>query len=213
MPLDTLRNATSDYHRKLEAAIDWMEAFQSYASYRGLLERFARIVPPLEQAIAGQLASEPPPEFDASVRTRWLNADLTAVNALMAESGWLSASKRAEDGLREANAPSSAEALTARDFEYIDSPATAIGALYVLEGSSLGGQFLSRQLHDRLQVTPANGGAYFAAYGAATARHWHAFRNWANSQLVDNHSTRRAADAAQLTFARFGKALASFPYE
>jgi heme oxygenase len=102
----------------------------------------------------------------------------------------------------------SSPALSSLDFEYVDSRAAAVGAQYVLEGSSLGGQFLSRQLFDRLQLTPERGGAYFAAYGAATGRRWQAFRRWGNLQLGDPRSTRLAVEAARLTFSRFGKALA-----
>lgn len=213
MPLDALRNATGEYHRKLEAAIDWTGAFQSCAAYRHLLQRFARVVPPLERAIAAQLASDPPPEFDANVRTRWLESDLAQLDLLIGQSPLPGASDSVEDARSPEEASSGGLPATEPDFAFIDCRAAAVGALYVLEGSSLGGQFLSRQLHERLQLEPANGGAYFAAYGAATSEHWQAFRRWANDQLSDPRSTCTAAEAARLTFVRFGNYLAGLPNE
>lgn len=205
-PLDALRNATSDYHGKLEAAIDWMGAFESFQAYRDLLERFARVVPPLEVAIAQQLACTPPPDFEPGVRTAWLESDLAAMTAFLAAREPRVVTEHT--GL----APSS-ETRPSLDFSYIDSASAAIGALYVLEGSSLGGQFLSRQLQERLQLTAAEGGAYFNGYGANTGKHWQAFRHWANEQLVRARGTPCAVEAAKLTFARFGEALAGLAYE
>lgn len=212
-PLDALRNVTGEYHRKLEAAIDWAGAFQSCAAYRHLLQRFARVVPPLERAIAAQLASDPPPEFDASVRTRWLESDLAQLDLLIGQSPLPAASDSVEEARSPEEASSGALPVADPDFAFIDCRAAAVGALYVLEGSSLGGQFLSRQLRERLQLEPANGGAYFAAYGSATSKHWQAFRRWANEQLSDPRSTRLAAEAARLTFVRFGNSLAGLPNE
>lgn len=46
------------------------------------------------------------------------------------------------------------------------------GYLYVLEGSTLGGQILIRLLNQQLGITPATGGVYFTSYGPAVGRKW-----------------------------------------
>ena len=50
------------------------------------------------------------------------------------------------------------------------------GCLYVLEGSTLGGQLISREIKSELHYTPENGCAYFASYGAEITSMWRKFR-------------------------------------
>lgn len=47
----------------------------------------------------------------------------------------------------------------------IDTITQAIGVLYVMEGSTLGGQIQKRILHQHLSIDESNGGKFFAAYG------------------------------------------------
>ena len=51
----------------------------------------------------------------------------------------------------------------------------ALGCLYVLEGATLGGQIISRQLEERLAIDAGHGGRFFASYGAAVGEMWQAF--------------------------------------
>jgi heme oxygenase len=51
------------------------------------------------------------------------------------------------------------------------TPAQALGALYVLEGSTLGGQVIARQLE---KVGLGEARRYFTAYGALTGPRWQA---------------------------------------
>lgn len=74
-------------------------------------------------------------------------------------------------------------------------PATAIGTLYVLEGSTLGGQVISHALNAATWL-PANGLTYFDPYGARTGTMWRDFRDYAG-----RHSTP-AADAEMVAAAR-----------
>lgn len=57
----------------------------------------------------------------------------------------------------------------------VPTPAHAFGLAYVLEGATLGGQLLRRQLGPALGLTPEHGLAFFAAYGADTGPMWRAF--------------------------------------
>jgi heme oxygenase (biliverdin-IX-beta and delta-forming) len=51
------------------------------------------------------------------------------------------------------------------------------GCLYVMEGSTLGGQLISRHLHARLGIDPDHGGRFFHGYGARTGSMWKVFRS------------------------------------
>ena len=62
-----------------------------------------------------------------------------------------------------------------RDLPACDGLAAALGCLYVLEGSSLGGQVISRHFNHSLNLDVHNGIAFFTGYGAATGPMWQAF--------------------------------------
>lgn len=53
---------------------------------------------------------------------------------------------------------------------------SAMGALYVMEGSTLGGQMISRQLEKTLGLTPSRGTAFFYGYGKETGKRWKKFQ-------------------------------------
>lgn len=53
--------------------------------------------------------------------------------------------------------------------------AAALGALYVLEGASLGGRVIARHVADALALTPDTGLAFFCGYGDATGEMWRRF--------------------------------------
>lgn len=53
--------------------------------------------------------------------------------------------------------------------------AEALGALYVLEGATLGGRVIHRRIAGPLGITPEHGGAYYHGYGEGTGPAWKAF--------------------------------------
>ena len=57
----------------------------------------------------------------------------------------------------------------------IDSLAAAIGSMYVLEGSTLGGQILSRHTARLPGLSDGRGGAYFRSYGSEVGEKWREF--------------------------------------
>ncbi len=52
----------------------------------------------------------------------------------------------------------------------------AWGCLYVVEGATLGGQIIARNLHAALGVTSDRGAAFHMPYGAATGARWQGFK-------------------------------------
>jgi len=79
----------------------------------------------------------------------------------------------------------------------LGSLAAAFGSLYVLEGSALGGQVISRRLADRL----GHGSAYFHGWGDQTGRLWREFRDTLEAEVgPDPAGHAVAADAAVRTF-------------
>lgn len=77
----------------------------------------------------------------------------------------------------------------------------ALGSLYVLEGSALGGQFIASRAQRLLGLTPERGAAYFHGCGSGTAARWREFQAIAAGQLDgDEDACSRAAAAAVQTF-------------
>ncbi|GGR19484.1 heme oxygenase [Deinococcus ruber] len=80
--------------------------------------------------------------------------------------------------------------------------AEGLGALYVLEGATLGGQVISRHLHHTLGLTPERGGAYFFGYGSSTRQMWQTFSH-AMNQWVPQDDQLRVIAGAHSTFQLF----------
>jgi heme oxygenase len=78
--------------------------------------------------------------------------------------------------------------------------ADLVGVLYPIEGSTLGGQVISRHLRDNLGLTPERGARFFYGYGPDTARRWDAFCAFAEQLAGDPDACRRAAAVAGRVF-------------
>lgn len=57
----------------------------------------------------------------------------------------------------------------------INSLAQALGVMYVLEGSTLGGKVLYKHMNKTLELDASNGASYFWGYGAETGVMWKGF--------------------------------------
>lgn len=82
----------------------------------------------------------------------------------------------------------------------LDSPASCLGVLYVLEGATLGGQVLRREMYARLGLDAHNGAAFLDVYGQETGRRWKAYLNLLEQQPTDSLFLQAAANAAESTF-------------
>lgn len=82
----------------------------------------------------------------------------------------------------------------------IDSPAAALGALYVVEGSSLGAKHISRHLGARLNLDAGSGAWFFAGHGDQTGPCWLRFKDLLQKQLVTDADQAAAVRSACDTF-------------
>jgi heme oxygenase len=146
-----LRSFTAGSHERLERRFDLDGRLRSRAAYADLLERMLGFYRPLEERIAPYAASVAGLDWGTRRRAPLLLADLLALG-------------------RPAARPDALSPLPA-----VASADDALGVLYVLEGATLGGTLIARQARLRLGVTATTGGAFFTAYGGATAARWRAF--------------------------------------
>ena len=76
----------------------------------------------------------------------------------------------------------------------------ALGRLYVLEGSSLGGVFVDRHLATLPQLAGAGRLSSFSPYGEQTGAMWHAFRSVTRERVAAGGDADRVVGAARETF-------------
>ncbi|SDY37371.1 Heme oxygenase [Modestobacter sp. DSM 44400] len=86
--------------------------------------------------------------------------------------------------------------------ELLPVPGTddALGRLYVLEGSTLGGVFIDRHLAALPQLADAAPLHAFAPYGERTGAMWHAYRTATRGWVAAGGDAARVVTAAQQTF-------------
>lgn len=92
-----------------------------------------------------------------------------------------------------------ATVLAGREKSPAEYEAAFLGVMYVMEGSTLGGQYIARHVEEVLRLTPGEGDAYFRGYGEQTGSMWNAFRELLGA-VPDEHSPAVIA-AARATFA------------
>jgi heme oxygenase len=180
-----LRAETSRQHAATEQTIDWSHALSSRDGYAQLLRRMLCVTAPLEAAIE-----------------RRLGADLGGIHVSREFSQWLRNDLR-RLGVEEGKCPDAQETADA----VVNSHAGAAGALYVLEGSTLGGQVIGRQLKDKLGLGPSNGACYYHGRGEQTGAHWVKFKAWLDEAVQAPAEVHEAVAAAQRTFDLFTRAL------
>lgn len=86
------------------------------------------------------------------------------------------------------------------DLPVIDSADRALGALYVLEGSTLGGRIIAGMINQRLGTATSLG--FFNSYGAETENMWQSFKDFLDKPRSAEQQTT-ILDAAKETFITF----------
>jgi heme oxygenase len=151
---------TACLHEQTEIRLGLPSAIRTLDDYRGWLSRFLGLYEPLEQLLAGfdewgdNGFTLPSPSHGAC-----LNADLEAI------------------GADPASVPRAPPTL----LPSLPTFAHALGALYVLEGSTLGGRVILRDIEARLgpQITGAT--RFFGGRGTAVGQKWQTFRTVLNA--------------------------------
>jgi heme oxygenase len=180
--LEALRTGTALLHVALEKRLPFFSERLDAEAYRRLLQAYYGFYQPIEAVLydCGLI----PDGFDAGLRkkTPTLCNDLQALGL---------------DNNAVCSLPLSPRLPT------FDTPAACLGALYVLEGATLGGQVLRREMALRLDINADNGGAFLNVYGAETGRRWKDFLDYLGRQPLDALAKQRAVDAARSTFSCF----------
>ncbi|SFP60050.1 Heme oxygenase [Geodermatophilus dictyosporus] len=179
--LRDLRTATAEEHDRVETTLDLMDPH---------LDR-DRLVGVLGRLHAFWLAAEA--GLDAWARRR--PDDAAALDwARRRRAGLYAADLRAL-GADPGAAPDLPDLPEVRDTD------EALGRLYVLEGSTLGGTFIDRHLATLPGLAGGPRLRCFSPYGADTGAMWHAFRRVTREHVAAGGDAGRVVGAARATFA------------
>ncbi|SEI75229.1 heme oxygenase [Dyadobacter koreensis] len=83
--------------------------------------------------------------------------------------------------------------------------AKALGVMYVLEGSTLGGKFLYQQINHTLGLNSETGAAYFWGYGQKTGMLWKRFISSLAEFAVEENCEQEIIKSAVHTFTTIDK--------
>lgn len=89
--------------------------------------------------------------------------------------------------------------------------AVFLGAMYVIEGSTLGGQFIARHVEQIFDLAPGLGDSYFRAYANQTGPMWLEVKS--HLVALDPDETDGVVDAAKAMFSLFQRQLDPAPAE
>ncbi|MGE8110438.1 biliverdin-producing heme oxygenase [Pseudomonas sp. NPDC086566] len=142
-----LREGTRDCHKTLEARLPFFSPCFDITDYRRLLQAYYGFHAPLEQHLSEY---QGPERHKAATLTR----DLLALGLSEADIGALP---------------------LCQALPTIHDEASALGVMYVLEGSTLGGQVLKRAMAERLGIGHDSGAAFLDVYGERTGSYWRSF--------------------------------------
>lgn len=183
--LQDLRAGTAELHIALEKRLPFFSDTLDINAFKRLMQAYYGFYQPLEQALldSGLI----PDDFDLTPRLKaaTLYADLQTLGA------------------------ASTTLPMCRELPLISASAASLGVLYVLEGATLGGQILRREIAARLNLDADNGAAFLDIYGAATGRRWRDFIEYLGSRPLDAAERAAVVVAAQTTFSCFERWLES----
>jgi heme oxygenase len=176
-PMLELRNGTQDLHSRIEASphlSGLMSSQVKLGDYVQALELLLRFYADCEARLVLGL-SQYYPDFNYIHRLPLLSRDLRELGIL------------SPDNLNENISP-------------VQDKAEILGVLYVVEGSTLGGQIISRHLQDKLGPQIAKALHFYTLDGKMLPDHWTNVKRLIRDNLNDNEQIEQAVGSAREVF-------------
>jgi heme oxygenase len=177
--LDLLRKGTADIHRLIEGRVPVFREGFNLEDYGQLVESFFGFWAPVEERLS-KLASlrDPQLALESRFKCSLLKKDLLIL------------------GRDPATVPQ------CEKLPRLDTFLQGLGSLYVLEGSTLGSQIISRRLKEKLQLNEASGASFFNAYGGSVGARWLEFKKFVAASVRPEHADI-VVESARQTFTCF----------
>jgi len=178
-----LRNGTAEQHRHVEAGVSVMSPEFSLSHYKSLLFRSYEFFRAYELALKDWAHLKIPHFAERMRRSELLKHDLEHLGLALP--------------------------LTMASFPVPRSEAEVLGVMYVMEGSTLGGQVICRHLRESLQL-PDSALNFYRGYGPETGKYWQEFKHHLDRFNDQPESFSVACvTSAQKTFELFGAHLST----
>lgn len=169
--LGELRAGTREDHERLEGRLDVMARCHQREGYSSLLAGFCSVYRPLEHAVTTSRAGgHAVPDWPARIKSPWLEQDLADLGV---------------------------PAPPAADVPDLVGAEDVVGAVYVMEGATLGGALIERELA-RMPAPPPH--RFFTGYGRRRGAMWRAFGGHVAALDADGLDRDLAVAAARRTF-------------
>lgn len=178
--LECLRADTRSLHERVEKRVDLPRRCATKQAYRSLLVQMFGLHTAVETVLSRLDWTNTGIDLAQRRKTHLIRADLTFL-----------------DGQDMDSAPS------CECVPEVRTLAEGFGCLYVVEGSTLGGQMILRQLQRTLELGQGNGASFFASYGREVGSMWRAFGEAAKAHCTTEIRIREAVGAAIATFQAF----------
>lgn len=178
--VELLRTRTADLHTAVESELPLMSADLDQESYRQTLLGFWNFHSAWEKKTLLVPSTEMSDLIRSRSRLSLLREDLLALGMPLPVAGKVS-------------------------LPPLESEAQVMGSMYVMEGSTLGGQWIARHLAQHFGWEDGQRYRYFTAYGDQTGRKWKEFCGVLASTPEDWHEAMIVS--AQQTFRAFGECL------
>ena len=180
MILELLKARTRAHHERAEAALPLMDDGLTLERYRDTLAAFLGVYLPVEERLGALHAWHALGfDFDRRRKAPLIDRDLLAL-------GWTAADVALVPLCPEPPA--------------VDTLPRALGALYVMEGATLGGQLVRRRLAATLGLDAAGGVAFFSSYGDGVGPMWKEFQGLVRRSIASHDELDAMVDAAAATF-------------
>lgn len=172
-----IKEATKAAHLNLEKkVIEKLKAIRSNADYADFLKYFYTYFSQVEQAIAPYITEQLLPDYKDRRNSTYLKNDIEELGGLIVETPSI-------------NLP------------VIENQLQALGALYVMEGSIMGGSIIVKML-EKGGIT--KGISFFSGYGEATGQKWGVFTAVMNQAATTSEEETIAIQTANEAFTCFG---------
>lgn len=152
---ERLKSETMPEHKLLEDSMNLMRKDLTRENYQHMLQKFYGFVGGVEKELEKITDTSPAAKFYIAERSKKkaLEQDLNAL------------------GLSDEEI----QKLPLMPVQIEAQPQAGWGMAYVIEGSTLGSQFLAKHFHEILGINRENGGRYFHGYGEQTGFFWKSF--------------------------------------
>ncbi|RYD57840.1 MAG: biliverdin-producing heme oxygenase [Sphingobacteriales bacterium] len=179
MILQRLRSETKEAHQALEKLIiPRIKNIRSNEDYISLLNLFYGYFKPVEGLLYQHLSDKEVPAFSERRKSGSIVNDIQSAGGESTD-------------------------VVCTNLPSISNSNEAMGAMYVMEGSTLGGKIISKMIQQALSLPTDESVSFFKGYGESSDEMWASFTHALDHHTTDPQQQDQIAEAANNTFVKF----------